>query len=368
MLWLPLLLLAGYAVLIRFYYRAWKAVPAWVAPEREPVTRVSVVVAARNEAQNIPALVACLSRQRYPAHLFEVILVDDHSEDATAVLFRQEAPAGFRLVLLEEGSGKKKALETGIAAARGEWIVTTDADCRMGADWLRTMMLFVEERHPAFVAAPVSMEGGAGGLHRFQELDFLVLQGITAASVHAGAHSMCNGANLAYPRAAFYEVEGFRGIDGIASGDDMLLMHKIAGRYPGRAAYLKAEPAIVTTGTEPTLRAFLRQRMRWASKTRFYSDRRIFWVLVLVFALNAALPLLLAGALWNLHYLWAALALLVLKTVIEWPFVRAVAAFYGKKKELRLFPLLQPFHMLYTVSAGALGQAGVYTWKGRKTK
>ena len=72
-------------------------------------------------------------------------------------------------------------------------------------------------------------------------MDFMVLQGITGAVVYKNNLSMCNGANLAYEKKAFYEVNGFAGIDHIASGDDMLLMHKIWKKYPDRVHYLKSK-------------------------------------------------------------------------------------------------------------------------------
>src|ERR1700741_4803978 len=111
-------------------------------------------------------------------------------------------------------------------------------------------------------------------------MDFLVLQGITGASVTKKIHSMCNGANLAYEKKIFYEVNGFAGIDHIASGDDMLLMHKIAKIYPGRIGYLKSTEAIVNTQPMATWPDFFNQRIRWASKATHYNDKRIFWVLL----------------------------------------------------------------------------------------
>lgn len=189
---------------------------------------------------------------------------------------------------------------------------------------------------------------------------------------------MCNGANLAYTRKAFEEVAGFSGIDAIASGDDMLLMHKIYKRYPDKVMFLRSKEAIVQTEPVRTIREFFNQRIRWASKAGKYDDKRIFWVLLLVYMANVVLLLLpvlaLTGnvqySMFNIQYsIWALwIVLLFLKTIIELLFLYPVAKFFNKQRLLWLFLLMQPFHILYTVVAGFLGAFGSYTWKERSVK
>jgi cellulose synthase/poly-beta-1,6-N-acetylglucosamine synthase-like glycosyltransferase len=119
-------------------------------------------------------------------------------------------------------SYKKRAIELAIAQSKYDWIVTTDADCIVLQSWLHLFDAYIQKKERVFIAAPVMFHCDNSFLSTFQCLDFLSLQGITAASVYAGAHSMCNGANLAYKKTAFYEVDGFKNADHIASGDDML--------------------------------------------------------------------------------------------------------------------------------------------------
>lgn len=179
---------------------------------------------------------------------------------------------------------------------------------------------------------------------------------------------MCNGANLAYEKSAFYEVGGFNNIDNIASGDDMLLMHKIFKQYPSKVFYLKNRLAIVTTEPAHNWQQFFHQRIRWASKADSYDDKRIFWVLLLVYLLNVCF---LAGAVasfWNGIWLLMVLLLLLAKVLIEFPFVNSVAIFFGQKKLMKYFPFLQPLHIGYTIIAGWLGKFGHYEWKGRRIK
>ena len=177
---------------------------------------------------------------------------------------------------------------------------------------------------------------------------------------------MCNGANLAYPRAAFYEAGGFRDIDSIPSGDDMLLMHKIYRLYPERVFFLKNRQAVVTTRPATGWKGFIHQRVRWASKADRYDDKRIFWVLLLVWLVNFLYVALLAGAFFHSWWLGVVLVLLLLKTFVEYPFVREVAGFFGQQQLMVYFPVLQPLHILYTVVIGWMGKFGSYRWKDRK--
>ena len=189
---------------------------------------------------------------------------------------------------------------------------------------------------------------------------------------------MCNGANLAYTKKAFEEVGGFTGIDNIASGDDMLLMHKIYKRWPDKVLFLRSKEAIVQTAPVNSIKEFFSQRIRWASKADKYDDKRIFAVLLLVYLVNLLLLILPIIALFNnaqysmfnvqcsLMGVW--LLLLLAKTITELIFLYPVAKFFGKQSMLWMFPLMQPFHIIYTVIAGWLGKFGSYRWKERTVK
>lgn len=179
---------------------------------------------------------------------------------------------------------------------------------------------------------------------------------------------MCNGANLAYEKKAFEAVNGFSGIDTIASGDDMLLMHKIATRYPDQVYYLKSKDAIVATEPMKTWKAFFNQRIRWASKAKNYDDKRITAVLLLVYLFNLSFLVLLVAGFWCYYYWLYFAGIWIAKTIIEWPFVSYVAGFFDKKPLMKYFFFFQPLHIFYTIFSGLLGQFGRYEWKGRKVK
>jgi cellulose synthase/poly-beta-1,6-N-acetylglucosamine synthase-like glycosyltransferase len=358
-----------YAILILFYRSGWNQLEIFYSAEQQPDLRISVIIAARNEEENIGKLLRSIDSQSYPKELFEVIVVDDHSNDNTAAI-----AAGFPFVKLIRlqfdniNSYKKKAIETGIAAGTGDMIVVTDADCIVKPGWLKTLAAFKENTRAVFIAAPVAVENKPTLLETFQALDFMVLQGITAASVQKRIHNMCNGANLAYERKAFFEVNGFAGIDHIASGDDMLLMQKISPHFPGHIFYLLSKEAIVATEPAKTWKEFFNQRIRWASKATNYNDIKIFSALFLVYFFNCALLALLIAGFWR-PYMWIAfLAILLGKIIIELIFIYPVAKFYDKLRLLRCFPFYQPLHIVYTVIAGWLGTFGSFEWKGRTVK
>ena len=371
-IYLTLFLFALYTFLIIYYWQSWSSMPEYVPGKQDPTTKFSVIIPARNEEQNINACMQSVCSQNYSPDLRQVIVVDDASIDRTWELISDFKQKGeVQGLHLEEKANanffayKKRAIQAGIEISENHVIVTTDADCLHHAEWLKTIGSFYEEKKSALIAAPVIYRHDSSVLQRFQALDFLVLQGITAASAHKNIHSMCNGANLIYETKAFREVHGFDTVDHIASGDDMLLMHKISKSFPGRVHYLKSKQAVVITQPMKTWGDFWNQRIRWSSKARFYDDKRISFILLLVYLFNLSFVALLIAGVWNLKC-WAFLPLLLFaKTLVELPFVYSVARYFGQQSLVNYFLVFQPLHIAYTVVAGCLGQFRKYEWKGR---
>ena len=374
---LTIFLFLCYASLIIYYRQAWLQIPegnGQLMPVGEFSTVISVIIPARNEELNIRACLGSVTDQTYPAHLYEILVVDDFSTDNTAGIVRSFEDKKVTLIQLKDhtedgiNSYKKKAIETAISKARGDIIVTTDADCIAPDSWLQAIASFYEKHHPVFIALPVVFKDANTFLSIFQSLDFMTLQGITGAAVTKRLHTMCNGANLAYEKNAFYEVGGFAGIDNIASGDDMLLMHKISQKYPDRVAFLKSQEVIMQTALARNVKEFTHQRIRWASKSDKYADKKITAVLALVYVFNVWIVFLGIYSFFYHSILPWFIGLLIAKTIIELFFLYPVARFFKKEKLLWWFPLAQPFHILYIIIAGWLGKFGSYTWKGRKVK
>lgn len=342
-----------------------------VRPEQS-ATQFTVIIPARNEAANIKACVDSILNQDYPAAAFEIIVIDDFSEDDTAFIVHalsQQYPQ-LRLLKLadhcKEGETlayKKKAIEIAVSQAKGDWILTTDADCIVPPRWLLLYNAYIHQHQPCFVAAPVMFIKTAGILNQFQVLDFLALQGITAAAVGAGKHSMSNGANLGFEKAAFIAVGGYQGVDHIASGDDMFLMHKMKQTLHKPVGYLFHPDAIVLTAAMDTWKGFIMQRIRWASKARYYDDHSITMVLTLVYFFNLSFICLALMGSWS-----TLLIALAFKTFFELFFLDPVAKFFQLQPELKYFVFYQPIHIVYNIAAGLFGQLKTYSWKGRKVK
>ncbi len=366
--------LAGvYVFIILKYLRGWKELPSWeIPPDFQPKTAISIIVPARNEAENILPCLRSISNQNYPDHLFEVIVVDDHSTDMTfdlAQSFAQKFPH-FKIVRLPDFSkkGKKQAIATGIELAKGELVATTDADCILPKDWLMLLASFYEKKQPRFIAAPVNFHQEKNLLERFQSLDFLGMMCITGAGIQLGWMNMCNGANLAYPKAIFQEVNGFENIDRLASGDDMFLMQKIAKRYPGSIAFLKNKEATVLTKAMPDWPSFISQRIRWASKSTSYSEWQVTLILAAVFFFCLFIVANLALALcWGWEAILLFAILFFIKTWVDYVFLGKMARYFGRPDLMKSYLSSQFLHIIYIVLVGILGNVvKKYQWKGRR--
>lgn len=373
-IFIAVLLSLLYALLILYYRDGWLRLPEYRADNTlTPITKVSILIPARNEEANIGPLLKDIMAQYYPPELMEVIVIDDHSTDRTADI--ASSFKGVTCISLSDftegkflNAYKKKAIEIAIQQSNGELIITTDADCRMCQYWVRSIVRYYETYRHQLIASPVLFTTDNSWFQTFQSIDFTAMQGITGALSATHSGTMCNGANLAYTRKAFNAVNGFNGIDDIASGDDMLLMHKIEQRFPRKTSYLKCKDAIVYTSPMPTLKTFLQQRTRWASKANTFEDKRITAVLAIVYLFNLLFPVLLIASFFNNQSISAFIFLWLLKTALEVSLLLPVSAFFHKKKELTYFALLQFIHIPYVLYAGLRGQTGTYEWKGRQVR
>ena len=226
---LSLVLLVPYLVLVLYYRKSWLDIRVWprqAASPPEPPVMISVVIAARNEEKTIGRCLQSLLNQEYPANQFEILVVDDHSTDATASIADEVGKGRVRVLSLKDYTGgrpensyKKRAIEAGIAQATGSLIVTTDADCTAGPHWLESITSFFRQTGSVFIAAPVVLRAPQRRrgffstlLEIFQSLDFVGLQEITGASVFKRFHYMCNGANLTYEKRYFMRWGGLKGL------------------------------------------------------------------------------------------------------------------------------------------------------------
>lgn len=361
-------------------------------------TFISVIIPARNEAQNINNILNDIFQQNYPSDLLEVIVIDDNSEDNTYDICLQLTKNNTQLTvyklndLIEDKSTtayKKRAIEAAVHNANGTLIVTTDADCRAQENWLRSIATFYEKEKPTLIAAPVCFQNDKTRFEKFQTLDFCGMQAITGASLNMEMFNMANGANLAYEKQAFLEVDGYQHIDNKASGDDMLLVYKIAQKFSDNIKFLKNKQAIVFTEAQHTLDNFLQQRFRWTSKSRSYQDRRITIILGLVYlfvlsiwmngfyfigraAYSIFFPDKTLIALLNFLpaflFLFMSVFQILCKFFIDYFFLKSASAFFNREDLMTSFFISELYHIWYIPFVGTFGNILQYKWKGRKLK
>lgn len=335
--------------------------------EFTPKTSFTIVVPFRNERENLPNLLHSISLLNYPKELVEVILVDDDSNDIWKM---EDGRWKFEIRLIKNerksNSPKKDAIETAIQIAKNDWIITTDADCLVQKNWLTTFDQYIQENKVEMLASGVCYVPKSGFLSAFQNLDFLSLQGATIGSFGIDKPFMCNGANFAYSKAFFKELNGFQGNEAIASGDDVFLLQKAVSYAPKKVGFLLAKESIVATKPVENWTELFQQRVRWASKSTGYSS--IYGKLLALVVFGGNLAWIVSFLLWLTSVLDQNIFMLFvdLKFLIDFILIYKTANFFESKLQYVLASsLLYPF---FSVSVAVYSLFGKYNWKGRNFK
>lgn len=331
---------------------------------------VTVACSARNEETNLSGLLECLSRQTHPEEMTEFILVDDRSTDRTPLIieeFTRTHPNSLMLRIPPDDkslSPKKHALAKAIEKASGEVILTTDADCLPGPDWVKEMIrCYDPETGMVLGYAPYRTDGIYNTLfHKLLALEYLAMGAVAAATASAGHPSTCNGANFSFRKKAFDQVGGYGDGRKWLSGDDDLLMQRIHSKTGWKIRFAASANTAVPNNPPRNLREFIRQRIRFSSKHLAYPPRMIaalsgvylFYVCLLV--LTFASPFLKAlpafcGAVW------------LVKTIAELCFLAAFQKRIAERRLLKYYVVLAPFHLLYVIFIPILGQIVRPKWK-----
>ena len=356
------LLLGSAAVGLR---RAMRSSPNHPPENHSPtsdVPSVSVVIPARDEEERIGACLESVLANDYPSDRCEVIVVDDGSTDATGAVVRRYPEV--RLIRVEDDPGraaahKKHALARGVATAGGRIILTTDADCTVPPGWIRTIAAAFDEK-TGIVTGPVVFKDDGTLFGRIQSLEFLGLVALGAGFVGIGLPHLANSANLAYRRRAFDEIGGYAGLEDVTTGDDEMLLHRMAYESRWEVATCMSPDAAVATRPCATVGEFFRQRQRWASAHARYPHRRFTVISAFCYLFFVGLATATFAARWEL--LGAALVLkIVAEASVLWPAARR----FGRLRLMPLLPAAQIVHIPYILIVGFAGTLGGYEWKGR---
>ena len=350
MYWLVLIFLLPYLFLISKIYLKLKGLKPF-KPSGIHTKFVTVVAACRNEEDNLPIILKHLAGQEYDQDLFEVIIVDDNSSDNTFETVSSFTGIKNLAVIRNSGKGKKQALRTGIAAARGDLLITTDADCRMESCWLKTIVSFSGENKPDMIILPVAPAEGKTLPGKFQELEFLSLQGITAGTALGKDPVMCNGANLSFTKKLYQECSHDLH-DELASGDDVFLLHKAKKEKGNSILWLESPGAMVKTLPAPSLGSFLKQRARWISKAGAYRDAStVILGLATFFAICLQAGVMTAG-IFDPAFIPLFLVVFVLKSAADSFILFNTAKRYKRMGLMYIFPLAEiiyPFYVLAVI-------------------
>ena len=362
-----------YFILIGSFVYGFDKIKTVKLKDTPSITTFSVVIPFRNEANKLPDLLQSIDALNYPNDLFEVIFIDDASEDHSVELietFFKNSSRSIKIIPNERRteSPKKDAITSAINKAKNDWIITTDADCVLPKYWLKSFDEYIQSSNAVCIAAPVIYGNENTFLNRFQILDILSLQGATIGGFGTNRPFMCNGANFAYQKKLFKALNGFKGNTKIASGDDIFLLEKMVKTYAKQVHYLKCEHTTVTTTTEPSWNDLVSQRIRWASKTNAYNNwfGKVTGGIVLL--MNGFLFFGVLLSIIGYFDLKIYIYILIIKFTIDFFLIYKSAFFFKKQDVLKIYPIGFFLYPLFSTFVALKSLFSGYTWKERSFK
>ncbi|GAB1446895.1 glycosyltransferase [Flammeovirgaceae bacterium] len=303
----------------------------------------------------------------YPVDKFEIILVNDHSEDNSENVVKSliHDKLNYLLVNLDNDlSGKKSAITKGVELAKGKIAAITDADCVVPRNWLGIINASFEKDHIQMVFGGVRLNGRSF-FSKLQAIEFSSLIGSGAATLGFGVFTMCNGANLAFRKSSFEAVNGYEGNIEVPSGDDEFLARKILMIFPGSIHFLNDKEAVVASRSAANLKKFVHQRLRWAGKWKYNSSIRSQLLAVQIFLVQIVFIGLILLAFLPIEAKWVVLLLIGVKIILEIAFIYPVTRFLNVRWSWGAFLVLQLIYSFYVIGIGILSQVMTYQWKGR---
>ena len=331
---------------------------------------ISIVMSARNEESCIEECLQQIIKQKFPKENFELIIIDDASEDNTypiALKTLQKSDISYQLIKKETHQGKKRNLSEAIQKAKGSIIITSDADVvYRNPHWLLTIANYFKSYSPNMLIMPIDYESHKGFLEQFQLTENLALTAITAGYCGIQKPFMCNGANLAFTKHAYHIVNGYQSHLHISSGEDVFLMEDFKIMNPNSIHYGLIRELIAKTRALNTVESLFKQRVRWASKTKYNSNNINLFAGFIILAANL-LFLALFVAILKKSVITPYLSIFVLtKFVFDFLLLFLASNFLGRTKQIWW---LIPFECIYWLYALIVGTSSLFfkpNWKGKK--
>ncbi len=353
-----------YAVLLAFARTGWQRLSRFhLVHQTIDWPSISVVVPFRNEVHHIPHLIRDLAAQQ---HLpFEVILVNDHSDDDSfdTVETLLKTHSGFILLTLPPGEeGKKSALNLGIETAKGKFIATVDADVRLSEGWLKTLSVYIAADQPDMLILPLNVINPSERfIGFFQQVENLAIQAISMGCAAMNRPVSCNGANLVFRKEAFIQSGGYQAHTSVASGDDVLLMQQLTQQgYRIRSAF---DPELIgRTAAVSTYAEALNQRLRWAGKSgrMLGSAASVAGLILMIHSLVLLLSLVFA----SMHL--AVWLLFALKIVLDVLLINYTAQRYQQRLNVLKLAWAAVLYVVVLPTIALLSAMWKPEWKARR--
>ncbi len=368
--WLLVASAMFYMVVVFLFTFGWLRIKHFYQRTNAPLSEISIVVAVRNESRHVEQLLKAIALQDYPRDKYEIVVVNDHSEDDTVKLinsFREENDTIDISLLETEAEGKKAAIYTGIDKAKYQLVATTDGDCTMGPNWLQRLATYYTLKKPKMIIGPVVYAEKKGLLRHFFMLDFMSLVASGAGSLGLSLPLMANGANLMFSKETYRNVISRQAGKSSASGDDVFLLHAVAKKWGAKQIhFIKAPHALVETNPPENMKQFMQQRIRWASKATAYRSWWAVFVSLVVFMFNLLLLFSLFSVILKVWFIVIYLLFSLLKMVVDFPLLRHFSEFAGRKKSLYYLFLFGWIYPVYIVFTAVYSFVFRYNWKGRE--
>ena len=363
-----------YTGLLLSLFVGWLSLPWLPSGRAHQECRVSIVIAARNEAAHIRQCLETISRQQYPLHLIDIIIVDDNSEDRTREVVNAftESKPEMNVTMWQLSatgkSGKKAAVAYGVAQAQTSLILTTDADCMVPGKWVSAMVNAYQSRQPKIICGTVNYAGRRGLFQKFQALDFLSLIAAGAGATGLRKAFMGNAANMAFEKQVFEKLCKQRHDYELASGDDVFLIQEVQKHYGSRAVcFLKNNETMVFTEPKATLDDMIMQRIRWATKARAYKNFFPAFTAAAVLDFNFCITALCFLSIINPFFVVPLACLYGVKIIVDAPLLLSIMKFMHQlalMKHYLWIQLLYPFYLTYTGFVSVFTKH--YQWKDRR--
>lgn len=347
---IALIIATFYLFQINIFRDGWKRLPHTTTDKREVSTTVTVIIPFKNEINNLPKLIESLQNQSY--NKFQVIFVDDHSDDGSFDYLHTITQNSNQFSLLKNsGKGKKEAIKTAIYNTQSELIVTLDADVSLTQHWLLSILQFYEQEQAELIICPIRMSSSSKNfVERFQQFEFAILVASGAGAAGAGMPILCNGANLAFKRDAWLDSENEMHFEE-PSGDDIYLLQSIKKRKE-KIVFLHSDDALAETEAKKSWRELLLQRSRWVSKFSIYKDLQLLFTALTVSAMSGIILFCFVLYLFNPLFFYSFVLSFILKYLVDVLFFNDIKSFFGLKRvylQAFIFSLVYPLYIVATL-------------------